>query len=264
MVSKVLPHVLTAAREQALKPGDSFKECADECPEMIVVPAGTFTMGSPESEKGRDKDEGPQHQVTIAKPFAVSKFDVTFAEWDACADHGDCDAHVDEHGWGGGPRPVMNVTLDDAKHYAAWLSLMTGRNYRLLSEAEWEWVARARTKTAYYWGEDIGKGNANCEGCSSEWDGKQTSPVGSFSANPFGVYDMAGNVAQWVQDCYHDSYTGAPTDGSAWVSGDCSFWVIRGGSFIDKPQLVRSAARPAITSTNRGLGVGFRVARTLP
>jgi formylglycine-generating enzyme required for sulfatase activity len=264
MVSQVLPHVLTAVQEQALKPGESFKECAQDCPEMIVVPAGSFTMGSPETENGRDKDEGPQHRVTIAKPFAVSQFDVTFAEWDACAAHGDCDPHIDDGGWGRGPRPVISVTLHDANHYAAWLSLMTGRNYRLLSEAEWEWVARAGTKTAYYWGDDVGKGNANCKGCGSQWDGQQTSPVGSLPANPFNLDDMAGNVAQWVQDCYHDDYSGAPTDGSAWASGNCSFWVIRGGSFIDKPELVRSAARPAVTSTNRGLGVGFRVARTLP
>jgi tripartite-type tricarboxylate transporter receptor subunit TctC len=158
-------------------------------------------MGSPESENGHLDDEGPQHAVTIAKPFAVGKFDVTFAEWDACADAGAC-SRVLDGGWGRSDRPVINVSWDDAKLYVAWLSRMTGKPYHLLSEAEWEYAARARATTAYYWGDDVARGRANCHGCGSEWELIQTSPVGSFKPNAFGLYDMAGNVWQWVEDTY--------------------------------------------------------------
>jgi formylglycine-generating enzyme required for sulfatase activity len=140
---------------------------------------------------------------------------------------------------------------------------MTGQPYRLLTEAEWEYAARAGTTTAYYWGDDIGKGNANCNGCGSQWDAKQTSPVGSFAANQFGLYDMAGNVFQWVQDCYHRNYDGAPTDGSAWTSGDCGRRVVRDGSWIVNPRSLRSAFRGWYTSVGRSNGLGFRVGRTL-
>ena len=263
MLSQARPYVLTAATEQALKPGDSFKECASDCPEMIVIPAGAFTMGSLETEKGRDNDEGPQHQVTITRPFAASKFDVTFAEWDACGAYGDCDRYVSDSGWGRGQQPVINVDRNQALQYVTWLSKVTGRPYHLLTEAEWEYAARAGTTTAYYWGDHIGKGNANCKECGSQWDNKQTSPVGSFAANQFGLYDMAGNVFQWVQDCYHDNYNEAPTDGSPSTRRDCTLGVARGGSWLDGPQLLRSAARLAISPPSRGTSVGFRIGRTL-
>ena len=174
-------YVLKPDAERALKPLASFRECAKDCPEMIVIPAGGFTMGSPATEQGRYDNEGPQHKVTIAKPFAVSKFDVTFADWDACVSVGGC-PKVTDSGYGRDTRPVINVGWDDAQTYVAWLSKMTGQPYRLLTEAEWEYAARAGTTTAYYWGDDIGKGNANCNGCGSQWDAKQTSPVGSFAA----------------------------------------------------------------------------------
>ena len=158
------------AGEQPLKPGQSsFKDCAD-CPEMVVIPAGSFTMGSPQAEPGRQLTEAPQHNVTIAKPFAASKFAVTFAEWDACAAHGDCIPHVDDHGWGRGRQPVINVSWDNAQRYVTWLSKTTGKTYRLLTEAEYEYAARADTQTAYPWGDDIGNNNANCAGCGSRWD----------------------------------------------------------------------------------------------
>ena len=255
-------YVLKPDAERALKPLASFRECAKDCPEMIVIPAGEFTMGSPTTEQGRNDDEGPQHKVTIAKPFAVSKFDVTFADWDACVSVGGCPKATDS-GFGRDTKPVINVSWDDAQIYVAWLSKMTGQPYRLLTEAEWEYAARAGTTTAYYWGDDIGKGNANCKGCGSQWDAKQTSPVGSFAANQFGLYDMAGNVYQWVQDCYHDNYDGAPTDGSAWTSGDCSNRVVRGGSWIYDPQSLRSAFRVGVTTDGRSSYLGFRVGRTL-
>ena len=138
---------------------------------------------------------------------------------------------------------MINVSWDDTQQYVAWLSRMTGQPYRLLTEAEWEYAARAGTTTAYYWGDEIGKGNANCDGCGSQWDFKQTAPIGSFAPNAFGLYDMAGNVNQWVQDCYHDDYNGAPIDGSAWTSEDCSRRVVRGGSWYYSPLSLRSAIR---------------------
>jgi formylglycine-generating enzyme required for sulfatase activity len=253
---------LTGAKELALKPKDTFKECTD-CPEMIVVPAGKFTMGSPETEKGRDKNEGPQHGVTIAKPFAASMFDVTFGEWDACAAHGDCDPHIKDSGFGRGQQPVINVSWDDAQTYVAWLGRVTGKRYRLMTEAEWEYAARASTTTEYYWGDGIIKGNANCSNCGSQWDNKKTSPVGSFSANAFGLYDMFGNVSQWMQDCPHDNYNRAPTDGSAWTSDDCSGHVTRGGSWNYGSYSLRTAERDKEPTGLRSYGLGFRVARTL-
>jgi len=260
--SQVWPHVLNGAQEQALKPGDSFRECAKDCPKMVVVPAGSFAMGSPATEKGRNTNEGPQHSVTIAKPFAVSKFEVTFADWDACVSVGGC-PQVNDSGFGRGTRPVINVSWDDAQQYAAWFSEMTGQTYRLLTEAEWEYATRAGSTTAYFWGDEIGKGNANCSGCGSQWDDRQTSPVESFKPNAFGLHDMAGNVWQWVQDCYHDDYNGAPTDGSAWTSGDCNRRVVRAGSWFFKPQDLRSANRNRNATGARNYHFGFRLGRTL-
>jgi formylglycine-generating enzyme required for sulfatase activity len=266
MVSQVRPYVLSPDAEQALKPGDSFRECAKDCPEMVVEPAGAFTMGSPPDEKGRYDNEGPRHKVTIARPFAVSKLEVTFADWDACVSVGGCPQEGrggSDAGWGRDRRPAIYVSWDDAKAYVAWLSRMTGKTYRLLTEAEWEYAARAGTKTAYYWGNEIGKNNANCDGCGSQWDNKQTAPVGSFKSNAFGLYDMAGNVWQWVEDCYHDDYDGAPTNGSEWLASDCNNHVVRGGGWGSDPQLLRSANRLRDTASDRYDGLGFRVGRTL-
>ena len=253
-------YVLKPDAEHALKPLTNFRECAKDCPEMIFIPVGEFTMGSPAAEQGRYNS--PQHKVTIAKPFAVSKYDVTFADWDACVSVGAC-PKVSDAGFGRDTKPVIYVNWDDAQTYVAWLSKMTGQPYRLLTEAEWEYAARAGTTTAYYWGDDIGKGNANCDGCGSQWDDKQTSPVGSFAANHFGLYDMAGNVWQWLQDCYRRNYDGAPTDGSAWTSGACNSRVIRGGSWDYGPQLLRSADRSSFIAADRHINLGFRVGRTL-
>jgi formylglycine-generating enzyme required for sulfatase activity len=252
---------LSAEQERALKPRDEFAECKKGCPTLVVVPAGSFTMGSPESEKGKD-DERPQHEVTFAKPFAVGKFDVTFAEWDACVEAGAC-PRASDGGWGRGGRPVINVSWDDTKLYVAWLSRLTGKEYRLLSEAEWEYAARAGTTTRYYWGDDIGKGDANCDGCGSQWDFKQTAPVGSFKPNAFGLYDMHGNVLRWVEDCYHSSYTAAPSDGSAWTTGDCSSRVLRGGNWSGDEWVLRSAFRVGNPNDFRDDGRGFRLGRTL-
>jgi formylglycine-generating enzyme required for sulfatase activity len=255
---------LSPESARALKPKDSFKECYYGCPEMIVVPAGSFMMGSPSSEQGRSADESPQHSVTIARPFAVGRFAVTFDEWDACVADSGCNGYTpSDQGWGRGHRPVINVSWDDANTYVAWLTGKTGNSYRLLSEAEFEYAARAGTQTAYSWGNGIGNGNANCNGCGSQWDEKQqTAPVGSFAANALGLYDMAGNVWEWAQDCYHDNYSGAPSDGSAWASGYCAR-VVRGGSWYGTPQDLRSANRLDNTPDYRRSSVGFRVGRTL-
>ena len=159
---------------------------------------------------------------------------------------------------------MINVSWDDAQRYVAWLSRVTGQPYRLLSEAEWEYAARAGTTTAYSWGDEIGKGNANCDGCGSQGDEGQPAPVGSFKPNAFALYDMGGNVGQWVQDCWHENYDGAPTDGSAWTSGDCLGRVYRGGSWVDAPKSLRSASRDWNNSAIfRYYDLGFRVGRTL-
>jgi formylglycine-generating enzyme required for sulfatase activity len=253
---------LSLERERALKPLESFRDCAKDCPEMIVIPAGEFTMGSPAAETGRLAVESPPHKVTIARPFAVSGFDVTFADWDACVAASGCPP-IGDAGFGRSTKPVINVTWNDAQQYVAWLSKTAGQPYRLLTEAEWEYAARAGATTAYPWGEEVGEGNANCSGCGSAWDNRETSPAGSFKPNAFGLHDMAGNVWQWVQDCFHGDYGGAPTDGSAWTGGDCSRRVVRGGSWVDRPQFSRSAHRLSFSAAFRISNLGFRVGRRL-
>ena len=245
-----------------LEVGDVFRDCAD-CPEMVVVPSGSFMMGSPPSEEGRDDDEGPVHRVSISSAFAVGVYEVTFEEWDACVSAGDCGGYrPDDEGWGREKRPVINVSRSDARVYVRWLSQKTDEDYLLLSESEWEYVARAGTTTRYHWGDAIGRNRANCNGCGSRWDGELTSPVGSFGANAFGLHDVHGNVWEWVEDCYNDSYAGAPNDGSVWSSGTCSRHVLRGGSWYDDPRFLRAANRGGSGTGYRDNNFGFRVART--
>ncbi len=255
---------LSTAQERALKPGDPLKECRD-CPEMIVVPALLpFKMGSPEGE-GHD-NERPQRPVKISKTFAVAKFQLTYAEWDTCAAHGDCAQSVRDSSRGRGRRPVTNVSWDDAQTYVKWLSRITGKQYRLLSEAEYEYATRAGTETKYPWGEDIkldGKPMANCNDCGGEWGGQQMTPVDSFSPNGFGLYQMVGNVWEWTEDCWND-YSGSPPDnGSPWLSGDCARRDIRGGSWYDLRDGLRSAYRNWALIDSRLDILGFRVARTI-
>jgi formylglycine-generating enzyme required for sulfatase activity len=252
------PKVLTVNAERALQPKDSFKECA-VCPEMVIVPAGTFIMGSISG----DDDEQPPHPVAIPSPFAVSRFEVTFEQWDACVALRECTHVPGDQGWGRGTRPVINVSWYDGQQYIRWLSKYTGKHYRLLSEAEWEYAARAGTKNVYPWGDEIGHNNANCAGCGSQWDNKETAPVGAFAANWFGVHEMLGNVWEWVEDCYEAGYDGAPTDGSARTDGDCNLRVLRGGSWDFGPQFLRAALRLRDATESRRGNVGLRVARTL-
>ncbi len=260
---------LSPASDRALKPKDSFQEC-DKCPEMIVVPAGSFTMGSPDGEQGHGASESPQHKVTIAKPFAVGRFAVTFDEWDACVAEGGCNGYPPgDQGWGRGRRPVINVSWDDTKAYVSWLSRKTGKTYRLLSEAEREYVTRAGTTTPFWWGNSISTSQANYNGNLTYAGGatgenqQKTVLVSTFAPSPWGLYQVHGNVWDWVEDCEDSNYLGAPPDGAAWLSGDCSRHVVRGGSWHSSPQLLRSADRSSLPTELRSSGVGFRVARTL-
>ena len=263
------------------QPGQAFSDCA-ECPEVVVVPVGEFVMGSPSGEVYRQSYEGPQHLVRIVRPFAVGLYEVTFAEWDTCVAGGGCGGYwPPDGGYGREQHPVRAVSWEDAQTYVDWLSERAGAQYRLLSESEWEYVARAGTATPFHFGNTISSDQANYNGSweypsgdrNLDWylTGKEEPfPVGSFQANAFGLHDVHGNVAEWVQDCYHGTihrltgYDGAPADGSAWESGDCSRRIVRGGNYADEPWNIRSASRSWSVFDSRSLvGVGFRVARTL-
>ena len=278
------------AEAAAPAPGTKFRDCPD-CPEMIVIPPGSFTMGSPPTEEGRFDFEGPQHRVTIGYPFAAEITDVTRGEYAKFVSEtsrpiaGNCNVTT---GVGNGAGfearksadwtnpgfsqtdhdPVVCVSWLDAKAYIAWLNGKLHRSdttgpYRLLTEAEWEYAARAGTSTIYYWGSDAGARYANCNGCDPQW-GHGTSPVSSFPANPFGLYDISGNVWQWIEDCYHKSYDGAPADGSAWATDNCPLRMGRGGSWFNKPSALRLAFRGGghIPYLSADL-TGIRVAKTL-
>ena len=236
----------------ARRVGQRMRDCDETwCPELVVVPAGSYMMGSPEGEPDRYDDESPVRRVIIAKPFAVGVYEVTFGEWGACRRGGGCTHSPGDGGWGRGDRPVINVSWEDAQEYVRWLSRTTGERYRLPSESEWEYVARGGTKTRYWWGDEVGENRANCDGCGSRWDNERTAPVGSFSANAYGLHDVHGNVWEWVEDCWNEDYTGAPSNGSAWESGDCSLRVLRGGSWFFDPRFLRSADRGWFPSGNR-------------
>ena len=241
---------LTPEIEQSLRPKDSFREC-DGCPEMVVVPKGSFIMGTPAGEAERDAGEGPQHRVTIAKPFAVGRFAVTGDEWEACvADHG-CDprfARKPEPGEGRMPAP--GLSFDAAKAYLAWISRKAGRSYRLPSESEREYFTRAGTATPFWFGKTLSPQNAAYKSSLSYANGprgvdvKGAMPVDSYPANPFGLYQVSGNTTEWTEDCYNKRYTqDAPTDGSPWLDGDCTQHMIRGGNWDSWPTALRSGYR---------------------
>ena len=259
-----------AQQERARKkPGHRFRDC-DDCPEMVVVPAGSFDMGSPSRENGRGANEGPVHRVTISEPFAVGVYEVTVEEWDACRRARGCSHSSDDRGWGRGARPVINVSWEDAQQYVRWLSREAGEEYRLLSESEWEYVARAGTTSPFHSGRTISPEQANYDGRYRYGTGRKgryrerTVPVGSFSPNAFGLHDVHGNVREWVEDCWHGSYVGAPSDGSAWTrGGGCGLRALRGGSWLHAPWYLRSANRYSGATVSRYYDVGFRVSRTL-
>ncbi len=241
----------------APKPGDVFQDC-DDCPEMVVLPDGSFFMGS----QRHNRNERPKHRVSI-EAFALGKYEVTFAEWDNCVAAKGCDHRPGDEGWGRDRRPVVNVSWEATQQYIRWLSQKTGAAYRLPSESEWEYAARPREGTTYSWGNEIGKNRANCDGCGSRWDDRQTAPVGSFPANDHGLHDVHGNVWEWVGDVWHKSYAGAPDDGRAWVKGSTSKRVLRGGSWDNEADSMRSAFRIKQSPNSQTYAFGFRVARSL-
>jgi formylglycine-generating enzyme required for sulfatase activity len=222
-------------------------------PEMILLPFGKFVMGS---QKG---NESPQHTVQIPYALAVGKYPITFDQWDACVRDGGTRYKPNDEGWGRGNRPVINVSWDDIQPYLRWLRKVTGKTYRLLSEAEWEYAARVGRRNAYSYGSSQNK--LDRYAWFSENSGKNTHPVGEKLPNGFGLYDMHGNVWEWTEDCYNQNYSGAPTDGSAWTTGDCSQRVLRGGSWLNFPEYLSSAYRSKQPASNRYFTYGFRVAR---
>jgi formylglycine-generating enzyme required for sulfatase activity len=257
------PSVLTVDQEteKATKPGSDFAECSNGCPTMVVVPAGRFTMGSPATEADRLPTEGPQHEVTIAKPFAVGSTEVTFAQWDACVAAGAC-RKVSDNAWGRGDRPVINVGWGDAVQYVEWLARMTGKPYRLLSEAEWEYAARAGTTTRFSFGDD------DADLGRYAWyfknSDRKSQAVGIKMANGFGLYDMHGNVYEWVADPWHENYENAPSNGSVWRDTPVpNRHVARSGSWFFDAKNLRSASRVGPPSNLQDGNVGFRVARDL-
>ncbi len=234
-------------------------------PVMVVVPAGTFQMGCLRGASC-DREELPVREVTISARLALSKHEITFADWDACVEAGGCDGYLpDDEGWGRGSRPVIHVNWVDAQSYVRWLSHSTGEAYRMPSEAEWEYAARAGTDSRYSWGNGLASDDANCreERCRDGYT--NTAPAGSFPANPWGLHDMHGNVFEWVQDCWAGgTYEDAPSDGSARLDGNCNSRVIRGGAWSSSPSNLRSANRTRNSRDDRGNTVGFRVVRALP
>ncbi len=281
---------ISASADDKRRTDKVFKDC-EVCPEMVVIPPGTFIMGSPETEKSREDDEG-QHKVTIAYSFAVSKAPITWDQWEACARDAVCDGQAVEKAlrelnqgkpetekymdYGRGNRPVIGVSWWDAQVFVGWLNKKTGKDkYRLLSESEYEYAARAGTETAYWWGKDPSHEYANYgreadEGIGGAMEGHdlwgdETSPVCSFPVNGFGLCDMAGNVYQWVEDCYEADGIKLPADGSAVKNGNCNVRGFRGNSFISDPKSLRSANRAFVYSPDsRGRSyLGIRVAKTL-
>ncbi|MFT8243903.1 formylglycine-generating enzyme family protein [Roseomonas sp. BN140053] len=241
--------------------GSAFRD-GEGLPELVPIPAGRFRMGSPDEEPGHEDNEYPLREVCIARPFALGRFPVTFAEWDRFAAATGAPRPPDQ-GWGRGDRPVVNLSWDDAQGFAAWLRAETGRAYRLPSEAEWEYAARAGTETPWHWGETVGPGDANCLVDGSAWGGRGTTPVGQFPPNGFGLHDMLGNVWEWVEDCWNEFFLGAPCDGTAWTRGDCGRRVLRGGSWQDVPRQIRAAARNRNGAGFRCNDYGLRIARDL-
>ena len=238
------------------EPGAAFRDCP-ACPEMLVVPSGNFMMGS----KDGKYDERPVHRVTIARAFAVGKYEVTWDEWDACVSDGGCDnvpvtKAGGDNGWGKGPRPVIKVSWHDAQAFAAWLNTkVPDAPYRLLSEAEWEYAARAGTATQFHWGDEFDASKAN--------DRNKTVPVGQYAPNGFGLYDMHGNVLEWVQDCYLESYEGAPDNGRSVAETPGCPRVLRSGAWSYGPRVLRAANRYGTPPGDRINIVGIRIAKTL-
>ena len=228
-------------------------------PVMIYVRGGEFVMGHQRDQLARD--ERPPHTVRLAR-FAISRDEVTYADY-AAFSRATGRGMPNDQGWGGGRRPVINVSWNDAEAYTRWLSQQSGRNYRLPTEAEWEFAAAGGRDSFYWWGYQLGEDHANCFDCGSRWDSLSTAPAGSFQPNPYGIHDTAGNVLEWTQDCYHHSYEGAPTDGSAWLTGECEERVARGGAYNTPGDSLRTTKRFHYYPETKLPILGFRVVREL-
>lgn len=256
-----------SALREANRPVDNLTLFQDELqeggrgPQMAVIPAGRFRMG--DLHGNGDDNERPVHEVIISSSFALARHEVTFEEYDRFA-NATGRPLPDDEGWGRGTRPVINVSWNDANAYTRWLAEQTGQPYRLPTEAEWEYSARAGTESVYWWGNQPGQGYAVCDGCDTQWGGQQTAPVGSLKPNPWGLHDMSGNVDEWVLDCYQPDYSNAPNDGSATRTSDCTHRVMRGGSWFDIPRVARPASRYRHPATSSRNSWGFRVALDLP
>lgn len=250
----------SAAEADTLPPGHAFQECP-HCPTVVVIPAGSFVMGSDEAP-----EQKPPVQVTIPRSFALATTETTFDQWEACVAAGGCARTPDEHGWGRGKQPVINVGWDEANDYARWLSRQTGAVYRLPTEAEWEYAARAGAATAFWWGDDVGEDRVNCRTCNARWGGKRSAPVASFPANPFGLHDLNGNVWEWVADCWVGDHKAAPTDGSPMPdpAAGCKERVAKGGAWYYYPLQSHPSARARHLAKQWSYTVGFRVLRELP
>ena len=241
------------------EPSDgAFRDCS-VCPEMVVIPAGTFTRGSSAADKR--PAELPQQLVRIDTRIAIGRYEVTFDQWDACVRESGCSHVPDDRDWGRGARPVIHVSWEDARQYVQWLSRKTGRDYRLPSETEWEYAARAGTTTRYWWGNSLLPGKAACKGCGTDPNADRPMRVGAFSENPLGLQDMTGNVAQWVADCWAKDHQGALRNGAARELPNCRRYVLRGGSWKNDPGYLRSSSRDHYDAAVRYPAHGFRVAR---
>jgi formylglycine-generating enzyme required for sulfatase activity len=246
----------------------SFKDCA-VCPELIEVLAGSFTMGSPDSEPGRYPNEGPQRSITFAHPFAVGRYSVTFSEWDACVADGGCGGYrPDDSSWGREKQPVINVSWEDATLYTQWLSSKTGKRYRLPSEAEREYFARAGTKDCFWWGCTVVPAQANYNHRQNDRYGgvlgeppRKTLPVDSHAPNPWGLHNVHGNIWEWTDDCWPLTLAEKPADGSVSKSDECEWRAVRGGSFSDFVRITRSSARLGFGKASRASNIGFRIVR---
>jgi formylglycine-generating enzyme required for sulfatase activity len=254
-----LARPLSRSEEDALIALDHFREC-ERCPEMIVIPAGTFTMGASADESGSTADERPQHRVSLPG-FAVGRFPVSLDEWNACVLGRGCSFRPFGPTTGGARQPVTNILWEEAREYVEWLSRATGRPYRLLSESEREYVARAGTTTAFWWGDSPTSSEDRVE--ERQLAESSFLPPAPSIPNPWGLHEVHGSVYDWVEDCWHDNYLGAPADGSAWIEADCSRHVLRGGAPSRAMQTRRAAARMWFGSPNRLLYMSVRVARTL-
>ena len=250
------PSLASCQEAVVLEAGVSFKDCAD-CPMMITLPAGQFIMGADDQRE----TYGPAHDRVVPKPFAIAATETTFAEYEACVADGGCAGDKSDHGWGRDTQPVINVSWQDAVDYAAWLSRQTDTMYRLPTEIEWEYAVRAGSLTRYPWGEGVGEGKANCRRCGTEWSGTGAAPVAQFPPNAFGLYDMNGNVSEWVADCWTDRHQVNAGAGDA--PDVCAAGLTRGGDWYYVPIMSTSAARKPNAPNLWSYTIGFRVVREL-